>query len=225
MKPVIVFDLIGTLLDLAALDPLFERAFEDPKLRKEWFSEVFKIALATTAMNAYVDFSRITEAAMKVIEERYQRTLTGEQRQQILQALKELPAFPDVSDNLASLRNAGFRIVVLTNSKSEAAEHVLKHAGIRQYFDSVLSADSVRRLKPAPELYRMAASELGMGIESILLVAAHSWDVAGAIRAGAEGCFLRRPGQVLDETAPRPALIACDMQDFSVQLLHLESAA
>ena len=40
MKPAIVFDLIGTLLDLSALDPLFERAFGDSKLRKEWSSEV-----------------------------------------------------------------------------------------------------------------------------------------------------------------------------------------
>jgi FMN phosphatase YigB (HAD superfamily) len=35
MKPVIAFDLVGTLLDLSALDPAFERAFGDSRLRRE----------------------------------------------------------------------------------------------------------------------------------------------------------------------------------------------
>ena len=37
MPRVIVFDLMGTLLDLRALDTYFERFFEDAAVRKEWF--------------------------------------------------------------------------------------------------------------------------------------------------------------------------------------------
>jgi len=193
MKPAIVFDLVGTLLDLSAFDPLFERAFGDSKLRKEWFSEVLKLALATTAMNHYREFSKITEAALKVVEERYQRRLNDTQREEILRTFKTLPAFSDVPDSLVALRNDGFRIVVLTNSKKQAAEEMLKHAGILQHFDRVLSADAVQRLKPAAEPYRMAARELDLEPKSVLLVAAHSWDVAGAIRAGCQACFSQSP--------------------------------
>jgi len=225
MKPVIVFDLVGTLLDLSAFDPLFERAFGDSKLRREWFSEALKLAHATTAMNHYREFSKITEAALKVVEERYQRRLDDAQREEILRTFKTLPPFCDVQDSVVSLRNNGFRIVVLTNSKKQAAEEMLKHAGILQHFDRVLSADSVQRLKPAPEPYRMAAHELNLEPESVLLVAAHSWDVAGAIRAGCQACFLRRPEQILDEITPTPTLIASDLQELSTRVLQLQTTA
>jgi len=104
MKPVIVFDLVGTLLDLSALDPVFGRSFGDFKLRREWFSEVLKIALATTATNHYREFNKITQAALRVVEERYQHSLNDPQREEIFQALKTLPPFSDVPDSLAALR-------------------------------------------------------------------------------------------------------------------------
>jgi 2-haloacid dehalogenase len=225
MKPVIAFDLVGTLLDLSALDPIFARIFGDSRRRQEWFSEVLKITLATTAMNHYREFNKITQAALKVLEERYQHPLNDGQREEILGTLKMLPPFSDVEESVFSLRNKGFRMVVLTNSKEETAEEMLKHAGILQHFDRVLSADAVQRLKPAPEPYRMVARELNIGPESILLVAAHSWDVAGAIRAGCQGCFLRRPDQVLDELTPKPNLVASDLRELSHQLSRLENAA
>jgi hypothetical protein len=49
------------------------------------------------------------------------------------------------------LRQAGYRLAALTNSTEEVARAQLEHAGIVGLFEQVLSADTVRRLKPAPE--------------------------------------------------------------------------
>jgi hypothetical protein len=49
---VIAFDLMGTLLDLSALDGQFRAQFGDTRVRQEWFSEVLKLALAITARGA-----------------------------------------------------------------------------------------------------------------------------------------------------------------------------
>ncbi|WP_262506332.1 hypothetical protein [Rufibacter tibetensis] len=38
---------------------------------------------------------------------------------------------------------------------------------------------------------------MNVKLEDIMLVAAHGWDVAGALRAGARAAFLSRPGQAL----------------------------
>jgi hypothetical protein len=40
---------MGTLLDLSTLDEKFRVEFGDNRVRKEWFSEVLKLALAITA--------------------------------------------------------------------------------------------------------------------------------------------------------------------------------
>lgn len=218
MKPVIVFDLNGTLLDLSALDPAFAALFGDPLARKEWFAEVLKISLATTTRQAFADFSRITMAALKVVEQRRQRELQETQRFQLLQGLRRLPPFPDVPPGLEALQAAAYELVVLTNSGLEAAKEALEHAGIARHFARVLSADSAQRLKPSSAPYLMVAGALGVEPRSLMLVASHAWDVAGAMQAGCQACFLNRPGEVLDEIAPRPSLIASDLSDLSRQL-------
>jgi 2-haloacid dehalogenase len=225
MNRVIAFDMVGTLLDLSALDSIFAQTMGNASLRKEWFSEVLKLALVTTTVSAYSEFSKITQAALKVIEERHKLSLAEADRMEILQTLRKLPPFPDVKPGLQQLRQQGWRMVVLTNTPANSAEQQLEHAGIRDYFERVFSADSVQRLKPAPEPYRMAARELGIGISSLVLVAAHSWDIHGSIWAGCHACFLRRPEQVLDEIAPRPLLIASDMHEFAAGLKRLAQAA
>jgi hypothetical protein len=52
MPPAYVFDVNETLLDVAALDPLFERAFGDPGAREAWFQQLIHSALVTIATGA-----------------------------------------------------------------------------------------------------------------------------------------------------------------------------
>jgi 2-haloacid dehalogenase len=77
---------------------------------------VLKSALTTTAVTAYADFSKITHAALKVMEARYAHELAKTQRSEILPSLRKLPLFPDVLPSLEALRGRGFRLIALTNS-------------------------------------------------------------------------------------------------------------
>jgi 2-haloacid dehalogenase len=45
----------------------------------------------------------------------------------------------------------------------------------------------------------------------IVLVAAHAWDVAGALRAGCAAAFVARRGMVLDPLAPEPRVVGDDL--------------
>ena len=224
MQPVLVFDVVGTLLDLSALDSLFKEHFGEQELRKEWFSEVLKLALTCTAIGKYEEFSRITEAALQVIAERHGKNVSPAGRKEILGKLRTLPAFPDVKPSLDHLRRQGFRLAALTNSGPRAAGDALRNAGIADLFEQIFSADSVKRLKPAAEPYQMAARELGIESNSLLMVAAHSWDIAGAAAAGCQTAFVQRPQQVLDQITPRPAIIAKDLQEFAERIPRLKAA-
>ena len=86
-------------------------------------------------------------------------------------------------------------------------------------------ADSVRRLKPAPEPYGMAAREFGVEIGAIRLVAAHAWDVAGALRAGGAAAFVARPGMVLDPLVPEPDIVGADLGEVAERILETELSA
>jgi len=222
---VIAFDLVGTLLDLSSLDATFRSKFGSSRVRHEWFSEVQKLMFSITAAGGYEPFSDIAEAALNVIGERHEQKLSMMQRRRILQLLRELPAFPDAKPALGVLRSNGFRLVVLTNSAEKAAKQVIESAGLKELFDDVLSTEKVKRLKPAPEPYLMVVKECGVKPRKLLLVAAHSWDVRGAIRAGCRACFVRRPEQILDELTPKPDFVISDLHELADQLTRAKNAA
>lgn len=179
---VLVFDVNETLLDLAALDEPFRAAFGSADARREWFEQLLRSMLVSVIVGPYVEFPRIARGALELTAHRRGRSLDDTQMKAILGRIRELPAHPDVRMALERLRDAGFRLATLTNSTAEVAEAQLANAGIRELFAQVLSADAVQRLKPAPEPYRMAADALGVAVSDVRLVAAHAWDVAGALR-------------------------------------------
>jgi len=219
LASVIVFDVNETLLDLGALDPVFARAFGDPAARREWFQQVLQSAFVATITDAYRDFGAIGMAALEVVALRRGASLTDEHRDLVRETMRELPPHPDVRESLERLRAAGLRLATLTNSTAEVSEAQLANAGLRDLFEQALSADAVRRLKPAPEPYRMAADRLGVAVGEVRLVAAHAWDVAGAQRAGCAAAFVGRPGQVLDPLVPRPDIVGGDMRTVVDQIL------
>jgi 2-haloacid dehalogenase len=81
--------------------------------------------------------------------------------------------------------------VALTNSSESVAVARLLNAGILDHFDRVMSANSVCQLKPGPEPYRSVASAYDVDVSEVRLLAAHSWDVTGALSAGCQAAFAR----------------------------------
>ncbi len=98
----------------------------------------------------------------------------------------------------------------------------MTNAGLIDHFEQVLSVEDVRRFKPAVETYRMAATKLGVEISNIRLVAAHDWDIAGALRAGCAAAFIARPGMVLGPLAERPDIIGKDLHEVIERILEIE---
>jgi 2-haloacid dehalogenase len=204
------------------MDSAFESHFGPGSFRKEWFNEVLKLAFVTTITGQYSDFGVIGRAALEVLEKRHGKPSTEGQREDLLSNMRKLPPHADVPEGLETVRKEGFQLFALTNSTATTAEIQLTHAGIRHHFKSVFSADTVKRLKPAPEPYEMVAKELGATPSSLLMVAAHSWDIAGAIKAGLRGAFVARPGQILDALTPKPSFVASDLLRLARHIIQNE---
>jgi 2-haloacid dehalogenase len=222
---VCVFDVNETLLDLAALDAPFERAFGAPGIRQQWFAQLLQSAFLATITDAYSDFGAIGRAALDTIARRRGVDLASEDRDAILATVRALPPHPEVPGALDRLRSAGVRLATLTNSTEAVAGAQLSNAGLDGFFERILSADSVRRLKPAREPYEMAARELGVEIGGMRLVAAHGWDVAGALRAGAAAAFVARPGILLDPLAPEPDIVGADLAEVAERIVAVDATS
>jgi 2-haloacid dehalogenase len=222
MPRVIVFDLMGTLLDLQALDVYFERFFDNSAIRKEWFAQTLQLSMAALLTNAYEDFGVQTDTGLEITARRYKVSMLGEEKNLILGTLRKLRPFPDVSKSLQRMRDAGLRLAALTNSTAQAVEAQLAHAGLREHFEEVISADEIHCFKPAPEVYHLAARRLGVEPGQLRLVSAHDWDVTGALRAGCAASFVARPGQVMNPFGPQPDMKGTDLDEVADQILAIE---
>jgi Haloacid dehalogenase-like hydrolase len=121
-------------------------------------------ALVATVTNAYSQFGAIAVAALEMTAAQAGVELRQEDRDAIAEQLRRLPAHAEVPGALERLRAAGLRPAALTNATEQVARAQLQHAGLIDAFELVLSADAVRRLKPAPEPYRMAAERMGVTV-------------------------------------------------------------
>ena len=225
MRRVQLFDVNETLLDLAAMDPHFQRIFGDAGVRRAWFNLMIQSALVSTVTGAYSQFGAHAMAALEMTAEQAGIQLADGDREAIAAQMRQLPAHPEVAEALRRLRDAGLRLAALTNSTEQVARAQLEHAGLIDAFELVLSADTVGRLKPAPEPYRMAAERLGVAIDQVRLIAAHAWDVAGAARAGCATAFVARPGKILDPLAERPEIVGTDLAEVADAILAVDSGS
>ncbi len=220
MTPVLAFDVNETLLDLAALDPVFERVLGDAALRPMWFGSMLQLSFVGGLTGEYVDFTTAQRAALRMTAARAGREVSDLDVDDVVGRMSRLPAHPEVPEALSLLRAAGFRLTALTNSVLEVATAQLTHAGLIENFDAVYSGDEVQALKPAPAPYRMVAQRSGVEIGDVCLVAAHAWDVSGALAAGCQAAFVARAGVVPSPIGAQPTVIGGDLTEVADALLE-----
>ena len=121
------------------------------------------------------------------------------------------------------LKDVGLRLAALTNSPPAMVEAQLTSAGLIEYFDDVLSVDTVKKFKPAQEVYRTAARTLGIDTSDMLMVATHDWDIAGAMNAGCRGAFIARPSMVINPLYPMPDIFGSDLVEVVDEILASRS--
>ena len=57
----------------------------------------------------------------------------------------------------------------------------------------------------------------------MLIVAAHDYDIAGAMAAGCGGAFVARPGQVINPYYDPPDIVGKDIKEVGEQIIATES--
>ena len=223
MARVLLFDVNETLLDLRVLDPIFERTFGDASVRRQWFGLVLRNAMALTITGDYEDFLTVGAASLQMVARQHGVALEEEDRQTIRERMGSLPPHADVQVNLQQLHDAGFRMAALTNSPLDAAKRQLGNAGIAPLFDEIMSVDATRKFKPAREVYEHAATKLGVATSEVRMVAAHDWDIAGAMRAGCAGAYLLRSGMALNPLYPEPDIVEADLHLLAQRIVEVEN--
>ena len=215
----IFFDVNETLLDLTELSNSVADALNGgQEIVAHWFESLLHYSLVSTACDEFRDFGEIGAAALVMLATNRDISLSMEAARKVLAPIRTAPPHPEVNEALEILKGKNYRMAALTNSPRKGMTEQLNNAGLSSFFERKLSVEDIGIYKPHRHLYRWAARQLGVRPEQCLFVAAHGWDVAGAMAAGMKAAFISRPGRNLYPLAPEPSYIEPDLQRLSSKL-------
>ena len=175
----------------------------------------------STAGDRYEDFGAIGVAALMMVVQYHGISLGEDDARKAVSKIRTLPAYPDVEPALIRLKAAGFRIYTLTNSSNSGVQAQMQYAGLTPHLEGLFSVEDVGIYKPHTHTYRWAARKANAELNNCMLVAAHGWDVAGALWAGMQAAFIARPGQALYPLAPQPTLNVANFGELADALISM----
>jgi 2-haloacid dehalogenase len=192
----VVFDAYGTLLDFSSAaeragDELGERwrALSDLWRRKQ-----LEYTWLRSLMRRHVDFWQVTGEALD-----YALHALGIHdpalRKRLMDLYLQLDAYPDAREALLALRGQGLRLAVLSNGSTGMLDAGIRHSGLDDLLDAVMSVEEVGVYKPSPEVYAVAARQLDLLPGEIGFVSANGWDAHGASAFGFRVAWCNRAGQ------------------------------
>jgi HAD superfamily hydrolase (TIGR01509 family) len=94
-------------------------------------------------------------------------------------AIKDIPVMPGLIDLLERLTQKGYPMAVASSSFPEIIELILERTDLRKYFQVVVSSQEAGRSKPEPDVFLLAAQQLGINPEECLVIE----DSANGIKA------------------------------------------
>jgi 2-haloacid dehalogenase len=220
-RPVIVFDVNETLLDLDSMNPIFERIFNDPAAMRLWFADLILYSEALTLAGVYVPFTDIGAAVLDMLAATRRITVSHADGAELTNRFAAMPPHPEVPAALRRLRDHGFRLFTLTDNTLEISGRQLEHGGIIDEFERRFSVDeTVRRHKPAPEAYHSVAAALEIDPGGMCMIACHVWDTIGAQAAGCQAGLILREGNAPLAVGPQPDYIGNDLNAIADQLIE-----
>lgn len=219
VKPtLILLDVYETLLDMSPIEKKVNALLDSKRGYAIWFELFMQYCFVDNCLSQFNDFTSVAKATLKMTGAILGEKVTDDDTGEVLHLLNHLPVKEGVPEGLSQLHDGGFRIAALTNSSQHIVEDRMEMTGLISYFEAVLSAEHVKKYKPALEVYQWAMHELNVVPEEVLVVSAHAWDVAGAANAGMQTVYLKEAGPIFYPLMPEPTLQSETLEKLVQQL-------
>jgi 2-haloacid dehalogenase len=212
----IVFDAYGTLFDVYAIGARADQLFpgRGAELALHWRDKQIEYTRLRTMCSMYKPFWEVTQDALVFCCRKLGLELTLDARSALMGEYAKLQPFPENVDVLTQLQTMGLKLAILSNGNPQMLETVVEAAGMQSLFSHLLSVDSVKKFKTAPEAYQLGTDVFGHPARNLLFVSSNCWDVCGASWFGYTTFWVNRAGAPLEELGVTPTATGASLTDL-----------
>ncbi len=202
----VVFDAYGTLYDIQSVAAVTEDAFPGygDIITQIWRVKQLEYSWLRSLMRRYEDFSVITRESLaytiRVLGLQHDATVF----ERIMDKYLHLDLYPDARAALAALKDK--KLAILSNGSSDMLNALAKNSGLDRVLEAVISVDSKKIFKPAPDAYTLIEARLGVTPDEVLFVSSNPWDACGAKAFGLNVAWIER-------VTPEAMALACVKSD------------
>ncbi|GBU17981.1 MULTISPECIES: haloacid dehalogenase type II [Methylobacterium] len=189
----VVFDAYGTLFDVHSAVARHAGAVgpEARALSDLWRGKQLEYTWVYALTGRHPPFWTLTERALDFALARHPR-IDRALREQLLDAYRDLDAYPEAKRVLAALKARGLSTAILSNGDPAMLARAVASAGIE--LDAVLSVAAAGAYKTHPRAYALVEERLGVPPEAVVFCSSNRWDVAGAAAFGFAAVWVNRTG-------------------------------
>ena len=202
---VCVFDAYGTLFDFNSAAERCRDAIGDKtdELSALWRSKQLQYTWLRGMMGKHKPFREVTGDALDFALQTLELN-DNPLRDRLMDLYDRIEAFPEVPEVLRTLKRAGIATAILSNGSPDMLEAAVRHTGIGDDLDAVLSVEAVGVYKPHPSVYDLAARQFGVSLPEISFQSSNAWDAVAAATFGMRVVWCNRYGQQPERLTAQP---------------------
>jgi 2-haloacid dehalogenase len=177
---------LGTFLYSLALDRGDQAPDAGRAMRERWEAIQFEVI-----GGEYRPYKEVLAESLRAWCEERGYEYDDADGEALVRAMRSWQPFPDTRPALTRVREAGVRLVIVSNTDRDILEHTLRQ--IEVPFDDAVTAEDVRSYKPADAHFEEALERIGEPPEQVLHVAfGFKYDIGPANRHGMSSAWVNR---------------------------------
>ena len=219
----VLFDAYGTLFDVYSVGVLAEQLFpgQGTVMGQLWRDKQIEYSRLVTTSNSgahYRPFWDLTRAALvyavkRLVPEAAADAHADPRVDQLMNQYRSLDAFPENREVLLQLKGKGIVTGILSNGDPAMLEAAVASAGLTGLLDHVISVDSVRKYKTAPEAYALGEKATGLAARQIGFVSCNAWDALAATWYGYQTLWVNRYQLPFEQLGTEPTHTGQTLRD------------
>ena len=209
-----VFDAYGTLFDVNSAAAKCKK-----KLGNRWesFANAWRVTQLEytwlrSLMKKHKNFWEITEDSLDHTMETFK--IKQGMRNELLNLYKELSPYPEVKECLEGLKSKKIKMAILSNGTPDLLKGLVESNNIQNYFDDILSIETVGIYKPDSKVYDMPIKKYDCKPENICFMSSNTWDVSGGGVFGFNAVWVNRFDKVFDKLSYKPKFVIKNLKEL-----------